>query len=203
MKHIDQGLWIRARLGARAIALLGVLSALPGALSAQQAKAITFDDAIKIALERNGTLRLAKNSASVSDLSVTQSKMAFLPDLRFSTSTGADIGRNFNQGEGTITNTSTQSLNLGVSSSVTLFNGGRNVADLKAAQLDNAATDQDLKRATQTVVFSVASNYLALINGQEQLRVQTENYSAQQAQEALIKRFVDAGARPISDLYQQ
>jgi outer membrane protein len=53
------------------------------------------------------------------------------------------------------------------------------------------------------VAFTVASNFLALVQQQEQLRVQRENLAAQEAQEKQIKAFVDAGSRPISDLYQQ
>src|SRR4029450_13903234 len=42
-----------------------------------------------------------------------------------------------------------------------------------------------------------------LVQQQEQLRVQRENLAAQEAQEKQIKAYVDAGSRPISDLYQQ
>jgi outer membrane protein len=49
----------------------------------------------------------------------------------------------------------------------------------------------------------VASGYVALANQQEQLAVQQENLSAQQAQLVLIETFVKAGARPLSDQYQQ
>jgi hypothetical protein len=55
-----------------------------------------------------------------------------------------------------------------------------------------------LQRTRQTVVFTVAANYLELVAQQEQLRVQQENLEALQAQEEQIKRFVDVGSRPIS-----
>ena len=94
-------------------------------------------------------------------------------------------------------------MNAGVSSSVTLFNGLTNVASLRSAQLSEDAGERNVKRAEQTVAFTVASNFLALVQQQEQLRVQRENLAAQEAQEKQIKAFVDAGSRPISDLYQQ
>jgi outer membrane protein len=114
-----------------------------------------------------------------------------------------DVGRNFNQGVGTITTSATQSLNGGISSSVTLFDGMKNVSLLKQAQLDESAGAQDLTRARQTAAFTVASNFLALVTQQEQLRVQQENLAAQEALQAQIQKLVDAGTRPISDLYQQ
>jgi outer membrane protein len=184
------------------IAALAIALA-PAALSAQAVAPITFDDAIRIALRQNGALQLAKNSASVDATGVRQQQLQFLPDLRASTQTGQNYGRTFSQADGRIVDQTTNSLSAGLSSSVTLFNGFSNVASLKEAQLTENASSRDVKRAEQTVVFTVASNYLALIQAQEQLRIQRENLAAQQAQEAQIKAFVDAGSRPIADLYQQ
>jgi len=164
---------------------------------------ITFDDAIRIALRQNTTLLQANNSAALSSATVRQQRLSFLPDLRFTTNTGQNYGRTFSEEEGRITDQTTQSMNAGVSSSVTLFNGLTNVASLRSAQLSEDAGERNVTRAEQTVAFTVASNFLALVQQQEQLRVQRENLAAQEAQEKQIKAFVDAGSRPISDLYQQ
>jgi outer membrane protein len=164
---------------------------------------ITFDDAIRIALRQNTTLLQANNSAALSSATVRQQRLSFLPDLRFTTNTGQNYGRTFSEDEGRIIDQTTQSVNAGVSSSVTLFNGLTNVASLRSAQLSEDAGERNVKRAEQTVAFTVASNFLALVQQQEQLRVQRENLAAQVAQEKQIKAFVDAGSRPISDLYQQ
>jgi len=164
---------------------------------------ITFDDAIRIALRQNTTLLQANNSAALSSATVRQQRLSFLPDLRFTTNTGQNYGRTFSEDEGRIIDQTTQSVNAGVSSSVTLFNGLTNVASLRSAQLSEDAGERNVKRAEQTVAFTVASNFLALVQQQEQLGVQRENLAAQEAQEKQIKAFVDAGSRPISDLYQQ
>jgi outer membrane protein len=139
----------------------------------------------------------------LSSATVRQQKLALLPDLRFTTNTGQSYGRTFSEDEGRIINETTKSLNAGVSSSVTVFNGLTNIANLKSAQLSEDAGEKNVKRAEQTVAFTVASNFLTLVQQQEQLRVQRENLAAQEAQERQIKAYVDAGSRPISDLYQQ
>jgi outer membrane protein len=201
MSYID-----RKKKKARAFVFAFAALVAAARLAAQappQQQSITFDDALRIALEHNGTLRLAKNANAASELGVTQQKMQFLPDLRLSTSTGQQFGRSFDQNEGQVINSSTQSMNLGVSSSVTVFDGFKNISNLHAAQLNNTASDQDVQRATQTVVFTVASDFVNLVNAQEQLRVTKESLLAQQAQEQQINKYVQAGARPISDLYQQ
>src|SRR5687767_9467943 len=174
-------------------------------LAAQQAapRTITFGDAVGIALRQNVTIRQAKNATELDQTAVRQQRLQFLPDLRFNVNGSGNLGRNFNQTEGTIVDQTTGSMSTGVSSSVTLFNGGQNVANLRAARLGEQASTQDLTRTRQTVVFTVAANYLNLVAQQEQLRVQQGNLAALQAQEEQIKRFVDVGSRPISDLYQQ
>jgi outer membrane protein len=180
--------------------LIGTL-ALAVPLGAQQR--ITFDDAIGIALKQNISVRQAQNSAALSDAGVSQAKQAFLPDFRLSVSGANTVGRNFSQSEGAIINQQTQSMNAGVSSSVTLFDGFKNLSTLRSAQAEQDASEQDLTRAKQTAVFTVAQDFVALINAQEQLRVQQENLSAQQAEQGRVQAYVDAGARPISDLFQQ
>ena len=164
---------------------------------------ITFDDAIRIALKQNTTLEQANNAAALDAASVRQQRLSFLPDLRLSTNTGQNYGRSFSQEEGRIIDQTTQSLTAGISSSMTVFNGLTNVANLRSARLTQEAGDRNVKRAEQTVAFTVASNFLAIVQQQEQVRVQQENLAAQEAQEKQIKAFVDAGSRPISDLYQQ
>jgi len=186
---------------------LATVASTGGAQVATQPNApsqtVTFDDAIRIALRQNTTLQQAANSADLNSATVRQQRLSFLPDLRLSTNTGQNYGRSFSEEEGRIIDQTTQSVNAGVQSSVTLFNGLTNIASLRSAELSEDAGERTVKRAEQTVAFTVASNFLALVQQQEQLRVQRENLAAQEAQEAQIKAFVDAGSRPISDLYQQ
>jgi outer membrane protein len=186
-------------------ALLGG-AAVPFAtnLAAQQAgQKITFEQAIGLALEHNVTVRQAQNASDLSDASVKQQKLQLLPNLNLSLSGSENVGRNFSQSEGTIVDQQSQALSSGLSSSLTLFDGGRTLASIRSAQASSDASANDLTRARQTAVFTVAQEYVALANAQEQLVVQQENLSAQNDQLAVIQKFVDAGTRPTSDLYQQ
>jgi outer membrane protein len=175
----------------------------PAASTSRPPTIVTFDEALKLALTQNSGVKQAQNSAALSGATVTQQKLAFLPSLSVSANTAQDYGRNFSQSEGTILNTTTNTLNAGVSSSVTLFDGMKNVANLRSAQADEQASEQDLTRAKQTAVFTVASNFLSLVTQQQQLAVQQQNLAAQEALENQISQFVKAGSRPVSDLYQQ
>src|ERR671914_773715 len=136
----------------RVLSVFSVLSVLwaTGELSAQhRPRTIAFDEAVKIALTQNATLRQASNAASLDAVAVQQAKMQFLPDLRLSAQTAQNFGRTFSEAEGRTLNETTQSLNTGVSSSVVLFNGFANLAELREAQLAQDAGDRDLVRARQ------------------------------------------------------
>jgi outer membrane protein len=189
----------------RALIMAFTMAVATAPIAAQQSapQRITFGDAIGIALRQNVAIRQAQNAKELDETAVRQQRSQFLPDLRFNVSGSENVGRSFSQTEGRITDQSTQAFSTGVSSGVTLFNGGQNVANLRAARHGEQASTQDLTRTRQTVVFTVASNYVNLVAQQEQLRVQQQNLVALQQQEEQIKRFVDVGSRPISDLYQQ
>jgi outer membrane protein len=184
------------------VSIAALLVASAGA-SAQNARIITFKDAIGIALERNTTVRQAQNAAALGKVGVSEARNQFVPDLRFSTTGAKNYGRSFDQTEGAIVNQNTNSVSLGVNSSVTVFDGFGNVANLRGAKLSDQASEQELTRTRETVAFNVASQFLALIQRQEQLRVQRENLAAATALEQQIQTYVDAGARTIADLYQQ
>jgi outer membrane protein len=94
-------------------------------------------------------------------------------------------------------------MNAGISSSFVLFDGLRNITELRQARLDVNASTSDLTRMRQTVVFTVASDYLTLATAQGLASVQRENLAALEAEEAQLQKLVKAGARSISDLYQQ
>lgn len=188
-----------------AVALLTALVVLAasGGARAQNARIITFQEAVRIALEQNTSLRQAQNAAALGKVGVSEARSQFLPNLTLNSSGSQNYGRNFDQTEGQIVNQSTQSFSIGVNTGVTLFDGFGNLAQLRGAKLNDAASEKELSRTRETVAFSVASNFLALIQRQEQLRVLRENLAAATALEQQIQTYVDAGARTIADLYQQ
>ncbi len=174
----------------------GLLAGLLGALApcVLAAPPVTFHQAVEIALEQNSSLQRAVHQAELNRLSVSDAVMRFFPNLRMS----AGAGASFAPGDHTNTSVST-----GLSSSVTLFDGWANVANLREARLEESAGHLDMERTRQTVVFYVISGYLSMIEAREQLRVREENLAAQLEQEEQVTALVEGGNRAIADLYQQ
>lgn len=202
---VNRSRLLAAFVFATGIAGSAAAQAAPEASASTQtaARTITLEEAINIALRQNSTLVQAENAAATADIAEKQAQMRFLPTFSASTSTSNAVGRNFSQDEGRIITSATQSVNAGISSSVTVFDGFANVANLRGARLSSVASDFDLVRARETVVFDVLTKYLALTQGQEQLGVQRQNLAAQEALLTQINAFVQANKRPIADQYTQ
>ena len=187
-----------------AVAAALQLPAMAGAQATAPApKRVTFGDAVKIALQQNITLRQAENAKALTAVTVQQQRNQFLPNLALSTSTSGNVGQSFNQTAGSLVNRTSQTLNAGLTSGVTLFNGFQNLSLLKQARFGESASASDLARARQTVVFTVASNFLSLVTLQEQQGVQEGNLVAQQQQLQQVLLFVKAGRNSIADQYSQ
>ena len=182
-----------------AVALVAA-PAVAGAQATAPGAKIGLQDAIAIALRQSVLVKQSENALASSTNGVSQARNAFLPSLALSTSSARSVGR---AGTSAIGSSTSQSLNTGLSSSLTVFDGLRNVNELRQAKLDVTANSGDLTRARQTAVYTVASNYLTLATAEGQLAVQKQNLAAQEAQEAQLQTLVKAGARSISDLYQQ
>jgi outer membrane protein len=188
----------RALLAAAALAV--ALPALSGAQDTTRTKlppggVITLQDAIRIALAQNTQVRFARNSLLLDSLAIRQAKNAFLPNLSASSSASQDVAN----GSGG----NPFSASIGASSGMTIYNGGQNRNILSLARTNAAAGAADVARTRQSLVFTVASDYLALITQQQQLRVQQENLTAQEQELTQLQEFVRRGTRPIGDLYQQ
>ena len=191
-----------ARAGVAAIVLMFALGAQ--ALRAQDTAAtrrvasapISLPEAIRMALAQSSAVRFARNTTVLDSLSVRGFRNQFLPNLSVSTQTSQAFG-NGSTGQNAL------SAGAGLSSGITLYNGGQNVNTLREAELNMQASGHDLGRVRQTVVFNVASSFLNLITQQEQLRVQQENLTAQEQELTQLDAFAKAGTRPIGDLYQQ
>lgn len=156
---------------------------------------ITLQDAIRIALAQNSQVRFARNSLTLDSLTIRQARNAFLPNLSASSSASQAVAN----GSGG----NPFSVSAGLSSGVTIYNGNQNRNILSQARTNASASSADFGRTRQSVVFTVASDYLALITQQEQLRVQQENLTAQEQEQTQLQEFVRRGTRPIGDLYQQ
>jgi outer membrane protein len=185
----------------RLLVTLVALAAVGSVVEAAQV--ITLNYALNIAPDRNIDLRRAQVEARLGEVGVREAWEPFVPDLQADAIGARNYGRSFSQTEGRIVDQTAESLSLTASSGLTIFNGFRDFFSLRQARFARAAGYRDLDRAAQTTVFTVTSDFVALLRRQEQLRVLRDNLADETHLRVQIQQYVEAGARSASDLYQQ
>lgn len=199
-----------SRSGILAIGILSVVLLLAASMqvsraqrSAQDTTRISFDEAVRVALDQNTNLKRAQATARQAGIDVQSEWMDFVPDMSMSSSLSRRYGRNFSQVTGGFTTRSTDFFNLSGRSSITLFNGFENVASLRQAENRAQADETSLKHTRQEVVFTVIDQFISLVENREIVRVRREVLEARRQTLEQIEAYVEAGSRPVSDLYTQ
>lgn len=182
------------------VAFVFALIALPA--TGQDVQTISFDEAVRIALDRNIALLQAENMTELRSISVSRAQMNFLPNLNLFSNTSQRFGRTFSEAEASIVNQA-RDFSARLESSVNLFRGFGDVASLEQARYQRDAGTQEYEWQRQTTVFQVMSSFLTLIERREMISIREENLEAQQQQLSQVEELVEVGARPVSDLYQQ
>ncbi|MFP4228207.1 MAG: TolC family protein [Salinivenus sp.] len=165
--------------------------------------AVTFDEAVRIALDQNTDLRRAQASVRAGEAQARSEWLDFTPNLDASSNVQRQYGRNFSQVTGDFTSRSTDFLNMGANANLTVFNGFENVSSLREARTESMADEVNLQRTQREVVFTVMEQFINLVETREIVRVRREELDALQQQLRQVEEFVDSGSRPISELYQQ
>jgi outer membrane protein len=148
-------------------------------------------------------LKRAQANLRSAETQVQAEWMDFAPDLNVTADVSRSFGRTFSQEQLGFIQESTDNLRMTGRSSITVFNGFENVASLNQARNQAEANDLGLERTQREVVFTVMDRYIALIESREIVRVRREELEARRQQLRQIEEFVDAGSRPVSDLYQE
>ncbi len=182
---------------------VSLLTTLFFASASQAQQTITFEEAVRIALDQNTQLRQSANQVRLNEIGVRSARAAFLPNFNLNTGGGSNWGLSFDTNVGELRTTRTTRFNMSARTSVTLFDGFQSQANLRESRLNVTSADLALERQRQLVVFQVASQFLAYIQASEQITVQQENLAAARQLLAQIEEFVRVGTRPVSDLYQQ
>ncbi|MCS3649853.1 TolC family protein [Salinibacter ruber] len=189
------------------LSLLAVLLAFGAAPATAQMQPpqdttqVTFDEAVRTALDQNTNIKRAQAQARQSNVQVRSEWMDFAPNLSIDSDVTRRVGRNFSQVTGDFTTQSTDFFNLSGRSSITLFNGFENISSLRGAREQAGADQTNLKRTRREVVFDVMDQFISLVESREIVRVRREQVAAQRQRLRQIEQFVEAGSRPESDLF--
>lgn len=134
---------------------------------------LTIEDAMKIALENNFEIKIAKNNSKISETNVTVGNAGMLPVATASITDNNNVTNSSQtRQDGTSTslnNAKNNSLNYGVSLGWTVFDGMRMFARLDQLKELQKLGDSELKRIVLTKIGQVNSAYYDLVQQQQQL----------------------------------
>lgn len=134
---------------------------------------LTIEDAVKIALENNYEIKIAKNDVKVSETNVSAGNAGMLPRATASVTDNNSI-QNLNQTrlDGTknsLNNAKNNSLNYGVALDWTIFDGLRMFARKEQLKELQKLGDAQLKLTILTKISDVNATYYNLVQQQQQL----------------------------------
>ena len=181
--------------------------AIPFALAAQQspaatadgARAISLDDAVRLAQRNNPAAVQARNALRTTTAAVRTAYGQYIPSLSVSGSGSKSGGETFFQGQLVPYRGDPWSYSRGYSTSLELFDGGRRWYNLKAAHANVDAADASETSSRYNVALQVKQQYFAVLAAREsQSAAQRQlEQAAEQLKSSTAK--VRAGAATKSD----
>ena len=110
-------------------------AAAPESAAQDMPVAITFDEAMRLAMENSPALLRAALTVEASEDAVTMAQANFLPTLMGSASGIRSFGLTFDQTTGSLQQTTVDDLSASLSASVNLFNGFRTANNTRFGSL--------------------------------------------------------------------
>ena len=172
-------------------------------LAAAQPDPITLGEAVETALERSPELRRVEAGDAARRLAVRGARAGRLPVVSATLSPRQQYGLAFDQTTGQLTQQTSESVNVGLGGSITVYDGGRTRAAVRQAELERTAGLAGVERTRQQVAIDVAQSFLQLLLDRELVAIQQTQLDAAASQRDQVAELVDAGARPRADLVAQ
>ena len=185
------------------LAIICIILLATSTITAQQVKKITLQEAIKIALENNYSLKLAKNNLDLAGQKIFSELADFLPSVNSSLNYSRTTGQQFVQDILAFDDVTSTGFSGGINADITIFRGFENILSLRKSKQDRISVEENLARARENVIFNTATSYLNVLVNKELLEIALENLEASNVQLNQTKAQVEVGARASVDLYNQ
>ena len=154
----------------------------------------SLEDCINHALVNNIALKQSELTIELNENTYKQSNLQLLPSINANTSAFRNTGRYVDRATNQFIEEVSTSLNLSLSYDLTLFNGFKNINQIKKAANEVLKSTYDLESAKNELISSIALSYLQILFNEEAFLTSKEQFNLTNAQEARIKTLVDAGS---------
>jgi len=175
-----------------------------GAAEEYNAKNLTLEECVQIALQNSTSGIKAERALKLSGSDVLRNYGKFLPHVSASSSySPATMQRSWSTTSEGYTKTKIESTSLALTATLNIFNGLSDYASLKAALSAKKSARHTLTRAYETIAYDITQSYYqALLEG-ELMLIAREDLRSSRDQLKLTGRQFEVGLKSMTDLYQQ
>jgi len=174
---------------------------LPASVFSQESWSL--EKCINYAFEHNIKIKQQKLDTEYNTNLLEQSKLELYPNLNASAGYGASFGRALDQTTDQFTqNQTVQSINLNLSSSVTLFSGFQKINTVKQNEFNLQASLQDLEKLKNDISLNIAAAYLQILFSTELLDIAKSQVEITKQQVDRTGILVNAGSLPKGNLLE-
>ena len=174
--------------------VLSTLSCFFIFISIQAQQIWSLEDCINYALKNNISLKQSELNIELNKNEYFQSKMELLPSVNISNSLSNNRGRYINPFTNEFDEEVSSSLNLSYNSNFSLFNGFKNINQIKKAANESLKSIYDLESAQNDLISSIALSYLQILFNEELYQTSESQLDLTKNQENRIKTLVEAGS---------
>src|SRR3989339_782587 len=162
----------------------------------------TLERCIEYALKNNIQIKQQELNSEYAKNNLRQSKLNILPTVNGSAAQNYSWGRSVDRFTNTFSEDRTMSVNFGLSSSITVFNGFQNYNTVRQKNFDMMAGLQNLEKAKNDISLSISSSYLQILFNLEFLEIAKSQLDITKLQVERTKKLVDAGSVANGNLLQ-
>ncbi|MCL1973718.1 MAG: TolC family protein, partial [Bacteroidetes bacterium] len=162
----------------------------------------TLQECIQYALENNLNIKQQSLSIERDKNQLEQSRWALAPNLNIGSDYSLSWGRTANTFDFEIYNKLTQTGNLGISTSVDIFNGLQKVNTIKSNQAQLEISGQEVEKLKNDISINIARTFLQVILAQEILETAKLSRESVSEQVARTQILVNAGNLAQSSLLE-
>lgn len=172
-----------------------------GMANAAAAGTWSLDSCISYAMEHNLNIRSAEINRMGGELSVTEAKDAFLPQLSAGAGQNWDFGRGLTAAN-TYANRNTSMFSWNARMSLPIFQGLRNIRQLRYSRTNLSMLEKQMEATRDEVRLSIITSYLQVLFNKELLEVSREQLRLSNVQLERQRILLEGGKVPEVDVIQ-
>ncbi len=178
------------------LTLLTLLTVIGLGTYAQEAKIMTLQECVDLAIENNLNVQRSKLNLQNAETDLQQAKMSRLPDLNAGAGYQLNWGRSIDPTSNQFLTQRINSFGLNGSTGVTLFNAFNIKNTVNQSDKQMAASQFDVEKSTNDVQLDVVTFYLNVIFNKELLENARFQLESSRNQLDRTKKMVESGALP-------